>query len=355
VEFRTRLCRTATLGVLILLAAACTKPLPPLKAVGDPVTGVNPVVPRTTGEQTKAVSYGPWTAPAATGAGHAQSGMIDDVRLNIEKPCTNCYITAAAPQLKYLDGTVANTDTGLWLHHFALFSSGGLDATCSLTAVQLLGERFFVGANERTQGSFPANVGYPVRATDSWALLVDLMNTSMTAKPVVFEMTWKWVPASTPDMRVGKPVWIDVNKDCGNSPFPAGTGVYSRKNTWTVTTPGRIMGLAGHLHDGATHITLRNVTTGQLLCDSQAQYGGPGFEEPGGGHGGDHGGDHGGGHGSGVHLSALTQCVSQALDHPLAVIQAGQVLEIEAFYDADAHPQVPGEEIMGVFIMYVVR
>jgi hypothetical protein len=278
--------------------------------------------------------------------------MIDDLKLTTTRPCTDCYITSAKPQLKYRDGTVANTDTGLWLHHFALFNSGAVDVRCGTAPQQLLGEIFFNGSNERTQGQFPAGVGYPSRPLDRWALVVDLMNTGPTAKDVVFEMTYEWVPASTPGMHSGKPVWIDITNTCADSRFPAATGQYSRKNTWTVTAPGRVMGLASHLHDGGTHITLRNVTTGEMICDSAAHYGGPGYEEP---MGADAGHDHGGAMHPTVHLSGVDQCVSRSIDRPLAVIERGQQLEIEAFYDADAHPHSPDEPVMGVFFMFVAQ
>jgi hypothetical protein len=87
---------------------------------------------------------------------------------------------------------------------------------------------------------------------------------------------------------------------------------------------------------------LRNLTTGAVLCDSQAHYGGPGYEPP--------GGDH---HGA-AHLSSVDQCAARSKSEPVAVIRRGDVLEIEAFYDADAHPHEPGEPVMGVFFLFVL-
>jgi hypothetical protein len=342
------------LSVLVLFtAAACTRPLPPVASVGDPVIGPNPATEPMPGTRTSVMSYGPWTVPAATGPGHDQAGMIEDVKYSVRRPCTDCFVTAARPQLRYLDGTVANTDTGLWLHHFAQLSSAGIDTRCGATEVQLLGEVLFTGANERTGGRFPAGAGYRVGPLDRWALLVDLMNTGPTARQVTFEMTYEWVPASTPGMHRGRPVFMDVGQACVDSTFPAETGKYSRKNTWTVSLPGRLLGVAGHLHDGGTHITLRNLTTGQLICDSKAYYGGPGYEEAAGAGAGD-GHDHGSAGHAGVHLSAMDQCVSRGIDRPLAVIKRGEQLEIEAFYDADAHPHMAGEPVMGLVFMYVL-
>ena len=208
--------------------------------------------------------------------------MKEDVKFAIRKPCTDCYITGATPRLTYADGTTANTDTGLWLHHFVLFSSGGVDARCGNTLAALVGEVFFTGANERTAAHSPAGTGYRVHPLDSWSLMVDLMNMNAVPKDVKFEVTYDWVPASTPGMHAMKPVFMDVGEACVNSTVPAGTGQYSRKNTWTATVPGRVMGIASHMHDGGTRVVLRNLTTGATICDSKAYYGGPGFESPGG-------------------------------------------------------------------------
>jgi hypothetical protein len=351
VEVRTRRWGWLVAVGAALLAIGCTAappsaPVPPIVAVGDPIVGPNPQTPATPGATTTVVRYGPWTVPAAPGPGHDQAGMIENVQVAVKRPCTDCFITAARPQLRYPDGTVANTDTGLWLHHFAVLNSGGFDARCGLTYVQLLGEVLFTGANERTQGRFPAGVGYRTAAFDRWSLLVDLMNTGPAPKDVVFEMAYDWVPASTPGMLRGKPVILDAGQACQNSELPAQPGQYSHKSTWTVTTPGRVLGLAGHEHDGGTHVVLRNLTTGQLLCDSEAHYGGAGYEEAAG---------HDSGHGHGtVHLSAMDQCVSRSVDRPLAVIKRGEQLEIEAFYDADRYPHSPDEKVMGLYFMFVL-
>ena len=35
----------------------------------------------------------------------------------IDKPCTNCMVFGMDTGLEYTDGTNANIDTGMWLHH----------------------------------------------------------------------------------------------------------------------------------------------------------------------------------------------------------------------------------------------
>jgi hypothetical protein len=328
---------------------ACTPPtpLPPVAAVGDPIIGKNPVPARTPGAKVTTISYGPWTVPGATGTGHHGAGMKEDVKLyNVQRPCTDCYITAATPRLTYLDGTTANTDAGLWLHHFALFSSGGVDTRCSNTLAALVGEVFFTGANERTSAFSPAGTGYRTGPWDAWSLLVDLMNTSPTAKDLKFEVTYEWVPASTPNMHAIRPIILDAGVACTNSEVPAGTGQYSRKSTWTATLPGRVIGLASHMHDGGSKLVVRNLTNGQLICDSKMYYGGPGYQEPAGPAGHSHSGIN--------HLSGVDQCIARGVDRPVALIGRGDQIEIEAFYDGDAHPHDPTEPVMGLAFMFVV-
>jgi hypothetical protein len=343
---RRRYLAAAVAAVLLVAVAACGRPEPPLPAVtgvGNPVIGKNPPG-GTPGEQVAVQRYGPYDVPAAQGEGHDQAGVISPL-VAVQPPCRDCYLTRAVPRLLYPDGTEANVDTGAMLHHFAQFNSGAIDVRCGLAPSQLLGEIFFNGGNERTQGWSTPGTGYRIRNTDRWSQLIEVMNMTAAPKQVVFEMTYHWVPASTPGMHAIKPVWIDITDTCANSEFPAQTGQYSRKNTWTVTVPGRIVGLASHLHDGGTHTVLRNLTTGQLICDSKAYYGGPGYEDPvGGGH------DHGGA----AHLSGMDQCMARSTAEPVAVIHRGDVLEIEAFYDADAHPHSLQESVMGVFFMFVL-
>ena len=331
-------------AAVLVTAASCGEqqpPLPPIAAVGDPVIGINPAA-GTPGEQVAVLRSKPYAVAAATGAGHHGSGVTTPVEWAIPKPCSDCYVTRAVPRLLYTDGTEANLDSGLMLHHFAQFNSGAVDVRCGTAPSQLLGEIWFNGGNERTQGWSPAGTGYRVRPTDVWSQLFEVMNMNTTEKQVVFEMTYHWVPATTPGMHALKPVWIDVTDTCANSEFPAGTGAYSRRNTWTVTVPGRIMGMASHLHDGGTHTVLRNLTTGAVLCDSKAHYGGPGYES-GDGH-----------HGVTAHLSGVDQCAARSKAEPVAVIRRGDVLEIEAFYDAEAHPHEAGEPMMGVFFLFVL-
>jgi hypothetical protein len=347
--------------VLVLLAAACVNPLPPIVGPGEPLTGPNPEVPTTPATHTSVINYGPWTVPGATGSGHEGAGMIESSLLfGAPRPCGDCYITTFKPQLKYTDGTVANTDTGLWLHHFQIYVLGRTDPSCAAPSpYNLLGEHIFGGGNERTRARFPAGAGVKVGALDTWNLIYDLMNTGPTAKPVYLEMTYEWVPASTPNMHAARALYLDVSPVCVESRVPGGPGAFTRRRTFTAPLSGRVLGLAGHLHDGGRRLTLKNATTGQVICDATAAYGGPGFEEP-----VTEPTDHGVHRDPVVHLSSVGQCISPTIDRPLAVIGRGQQLDMEAFYENPTeagHEHEGGhgididEPVMGVFFMYILQ
>lgn len=364
--------RGGLVALLFLVGAvACNQPStqpppppPPPGGAGGGVLGVNPDIPTTPGARTSVVTYGPWTVPASRGTEHGQEGMLRNrLAFNVPKPCTNCYITSVQPTLKWEDGRVANVDTGQWLHHMVLASSARSDPNCGLSILGLLGERIFASGNERTRVRAPVGYGYRIGALDSWNLIYDLMNSTMTPSRVKIEVTFGWVPDTTPGMKALRPVWLDVNQ-CGNSEVPARTGSYQYTYNWTVNVPGKLIGAGGHLHDGGTHITIRNESTGQLVCTSVAGYGGPGYEDPEGpGH--EHDGDHGGtppttdGHGhtdadhARMHLSSMTQCVAPDGDRPVTTFTAGQRVSMTAYYDADKWSQHGGHPVMGIAVIYI--
>jgi hypothetical protein len=73
--------------------------------------------------------------------------------LNAPQPCTDYIITYIAADLEYTDGTHANTDTGMWLHHALLYSMKEKDAVCP----QDYPARIFAAGNERTPADISVN------------------------------------------------------------------------------------------------------------------------------------------------------------------------------------------------------
>ena len=50
----------------------------------------------------------------------------------------------------------------------------------------------------------------------------------------------------------------------------------------------------------------------------------------------------------------MSQCVAPSRDRPLAVIEQGQQIEFEAFYDDEAHPHPHESTVMGTVFMFVL-
>lgn len=67
----------------------------------------------------------------------------------IPPPCTDCYITHAQADLQYPNGTYANANTGMWLHHVVVSNLNRTGAVCPMYA-----DYVFASGNERT----PANI-----------------------------------------------------------------------------------------------------------------------------------------------------------------------------------------------------
>jgi hypothetical protein len=99
------------------------------------------------GSQRVQVSYGPFVVPNT----NINNGMEDYELRPVDIGCKNCTITYMEAGLQYPNGTYANANTSLWLHHVVLYNHNNLDTVCG---VEEPGERFFASGNERD----PANI-----------------------------------------------------------------------------------------------------------------------------------------------------------------------------------------------------
>ncbi|HEY0397577.1 MAG TPA: hypothetical protein VGF00_04285, partial [Acidimicrobiia bacterium] len=136
------------------------------------------------GVQVTTVRYGPFTLPPA-----GKGGDVDHTNVvlpDAAKPCEDCFITRAEPDLVYDDGTPANLDTGLMLHHALLFNTGVPDTTCGADSFfGRLGERFLASGNERTVKRYPDGYGYHL-GRDPVTGVFHIMNHSDVTKTVWF-------------------------------------------------------------------------------------------------------------------------------------------------------------------------
>jgi hypothetical protein len=268
------------------------------------------------------VRYGPFVlGPAGVGGDldHANVVLPD-----VAKPCENCFILGAEPNLVYEDGAAANLDTGVMLHHAVFFNTGRTDTTCGSDEVfGRLGERFLASGNERTRRRFPEGFGYHLGQSPVNAVF-HIMNHSSEPKTVYFSYKVRWVPDSTPGIHPVTPVWLDMN-NCGTSEYAVPAGPSSRHWEWKSTVTGRIVSTGGHVHTGGIRTTLANATSGQHLCTSWAGYG----TKP-------------------AYMGTIESMSVCAWDS-LGTVRAGETLDLEAVYDAAA----PVPDAMGIMVVHI--
>src|SRR5215204_1269604 len=289
------------------------------------VVGASPVEASRSGAETPAVStrvvrYGPYTIPGGTAS---DAGMShNQVRLAVQRPCVDCYITSFTPDLVYEDGTRATLATGAMLHHFVLTSQFRRDATCGNDWLGLAGERFFASGNERTAMTFPSGYGYRVRWYDSWNLLVDLMNHSSAPQTVYIRVTYTYRP-SWESVKPVRPVWLDIDQ-CRDSEYSIPSGFSDTHWDWNVNVPGDIVAMLGHLHGHGVAIEATNESRGGTsICKSVATL------DP-----------------NDVHsVLAMSTCTGD----PVASVRQGEVVRLHSMYNS-AHP---ADDVMGIMLAYI--
>jgi hypothetical protein len=181
----------------------------------------------------------------------ANGAVYNNVRFNAPTPCTNCYITDMVPNLVYVndanhpDGAVANLETDAMLHHFVLINGGRTDPVCPGGLEGQLGERFFAAGIERAQLHMPSPFGY-LNNSSSWRLISHIINKGSVPKSMAIEVVYQYRPAA--GAAETKPLWLDID-GCGDSEYTTPVGYNDATTTWASTVSGRMIGMAGHLHD----------------------------------------------------------------------------------------------------------
>ena len=289
---------------------------------------------------TKTIEYGPWTIPAGNGDphDHENAGMIaNQIVNNISKPCTGCTIIGVTPDLVYTTGAKATISEGPMLHHAAFFaqSSGKSDVTCGNSGPGLLGERFFASGDERTAVDLQSlPYGYKVNSTETWNMVIDLMNWQTTTKTVKLKITWKYGTGTDHTSRSPlRPVWLDADGCSFDSLITVPTGLSDTHYDWKASFGGKLIAAAGHIHDHGVNIELTNQSTGgTLLCNSVAGYGGAGYETPDGR----------------KHVSSMNVCTG----NPIATIAKGNTIRLHGIYNVpEGHHLI--DDAMAIAIAYI--
>lgn len=289
---------------------------------------------------TKTIEYGPYTIPAGSGDPHDHDtmGQIENkIVTNISKPCTGCTLIGVTPDLVYTNGTKANLSTGPMLHHAMFAASGGgkSDVTCAGKGPGLLGERFFASGNERTAVDLESlSYGYKIGSSETWNMVIDLMNWETASKEVKLKMTYKYGTGSDHTGREGlRPVWLDLDQCSLDSEVSVPIGESDSHYDWKAGFAGKLIAAAGHIHDHGVNIELTNESTGgTLLCNSVAGYGGEGYETPDGR----------------KHISSMGVCTG----NPISTISKNQTIRLHAIYNVpEGHHEI--DDAMGIAIAYI--
>jgi len=287
---------------------------------------------------TTTTEYGSYTIPAGSGEPTGEKGHIDnEIVTGIEKPCTNCTLIGITPDLVYEDGSEANIEDGPMLHHVVFFaqSSGKEDVTCGKSGPGLLGERFFASGNERTAVDLSElSYGYPVNSSETWNMVFHLANWESTSKTVYIKMTWTYATGEDAEgLSPLQPVWLDADGCSFDSLITVPTGESDTHSDWKASFGGELIAAAGHIHDYGVNVELTNESEGgELLCDSEAGFGGTGYvtSPP-----------------EFEHISSMTVCSGE----PVASFSKNDKLRLHTIYDNTTGSAI--ENAMGIMIAYV--
>jgi hypothetical protein len=192
------------------------------------------------------------------------------------------YITSARAALVDEDGKRIDHHFA-HLHHAVWLDASRRDYTCSYFPT-----RFFATGKERTRMTVPDGYGYywsnegstafPGVGTD-WLLNyhIDGMHSGHDLTGYL-RLNLTFVPAAEASLTPIVPLWLDVDGTCDDSEFDilrgdGRRGVFRQDWEYWMPEAGRIIGLAGHLHDGGIKLRLRNQTADTHLFTSRALYG----------------------------------------------------------------------------------
>lgn len=212
------------------------------------------------------IAYGPFTTPA-------RSMRPEEIILNIEKPCNDCYIVAMHASLQNINSIEVFTNSGIVLHHIIFFNRARPDLVCP----QMVGERFFGGGNERWTRRWNSNSlwGYKIDEGDEWDVVVELMNEADIEVTVNIVLRYEYVHANTNtgrDYGGIAAVWLDMT-GCGNADVDVKSTTEAfeyRSPDWISPVNGEIVDMAGHMHDGGINMT--GYKNGEAICTSTVLY-----------------------------------------------------------------------------------
>jgi len=114
-------------------------------------------------------------------------------------------------------------------------------------------------------------LGYHISTNDTLIVSGELMNMLELTQEVVFSMVWELIASPPPDFECATPYWLDVG-GCDDSDVPAEVDSQYAYTSPVVTAnfDGELAFVAGHLHDGGTHLDL--LRNNEMVCSMDASY-----------------------------------------------------------------------------------
>lgn len=192
-------------------------------------------------------------------------------------PCERCFITRFEPNLVFADGSIANFDSGVMMHHANnldisredLACDPGTDGAAPLLGFLTGGNRVFMGAgNERTVGKLPQGYGYEVDSDSEWVVSYHLMNMSWEPKTVYFKYTFDWVLGG---VKPALPLQMGVGM-CSDYTYQSPAGYSDAHQDWQVDRSGYMLATSGHIHDYGISVGIENLTRNRPISVSHALY-----------------------------------------------------------------------------------
>lgn len=141
---------SAIVSTLLLQPPAANNP-PTTAAKVDPI---EPKFFKDLGAQRVKITYGPFAIPGSNDP--VTLGMVSTQMYNITMPCHDCLITGWSSDLQFLDGTSANANNKMWMHHTGLMNLNRTDQACEHWP-----ERIAVNGNERSPFDFTLKGSVP--------------------------------------------------------------------------------------------------------------------------------------------------------------------------------------------------
>jgi len=218
----------------------------------DPAANGVKILPRFSAVQPKdggrrtTVKYGTWSV--------SSNKMLQTTKL-AKGPCGvgGCYVTGMEATIRYPNGKEANVDTNAWLHHIALFGSGGGQGS------------IWACGNERPTLRLNEMSKYGLDFPNAFMLMVDLMTEETTPKSLTLEITYEHVPKTTPGYKAAAMYWLTIGEPAAKD------GVYKFNSQSSMSGyNGKLLYAIGHMHDGGTDMRL--MVNSKVVCKSVMHY-----------------------------------------------------------------------------------